>query len=198
MVSSLIGRCCCWLLRASARSVCRVAALVSVMARRLGSPSYRRRFASPKGMEAAPNPLQTARIPAARIAQCLLHPGEPSDFNRCARMVSGDQAGLLGRRQPVPSSPRTPIGSAPRSGGTETIIVCMSRGGPRRRGTPTLSCYRQRRRWRENDIGAAQRDPFVIAMEKAIEPVGEARNDYSIFAALSQRLGVEEAFTQGR
>src|SRR6202041_710317 len=32
------------------------------------------------GMEAAPNPLNRA-IPAARIAQCLLHPGEPYDFN---------------------------------------------------------------------------------------------------------------------
>ena len=32
------------------------------------------------GMESAPNPLNRA-IPAARIAQCLLHPGEPYDFN---------------------------------------------------------------------------------------------------------------------
>ena len=32
------------------------------------------------GMESAPNPLNRA-IPAARIADCLLHPGEPYDFN---------------------------------------------------------------------------------------------------------------------
>ena len=35
-------------------------------------------------------------------------------------------------------------------------------------------------------------------MEKAIEPVGEARNDFDILSDLSRRLGCEEAFTEGR
>jgi biotin/methionine sulfoxide reductase len=49
-----------------------------------------------------------------------------------------------------------------------------------------------------NDIGCAGRDRFVIAMGKAIEPVGEARDDFQIFCALAERLGCEEVFTQGR
>lgn len=50
-----------------------------------------------------------------------------------------------------------------------------------------------------NDIGGSSRDPFIVAMEKAIEPVGEARNDFDIFADLSRRLlGGDEAFTEGR
>ena len=42
-----------------------------------------------------------------------------------------------------------------------------------------------------NDIGGARRDRFIIAMQQAIEPVGEARNDFDIFSELAQRLGCE-------
>ncbi len=49
-----------------------------------------------------------------------------------------------------------------------------------------------------NDIGSAASDRFMIAMHKAIEPVGESRDDYSIFADLAQRLGVAQDFTEGR
>lgn len=49
-----------------------------------------------------------------------------------------------------------------------------------------------------NDIGGATRDPFILAMQKAIEPVGEARDDYAVFAALAGRLGFADAFTEGR
>jgi biotin/methionine sulfoxide reductase len=51
-----------------------------------------------------------------------------------------------------------------------------------------------------NDIGAAFAgdDRFVMAMHKAIEPVGDARNDHDIFAGLSERLGFHDAFTEGR
>ncbi len=49
-----------------------------------------------------------------------------------------------------------------------------------------------------NDIGGASRDPFILAMQQVVPPVGEARNDYDIFAALAERLGGAEAFTEGR
>ncbi len=48
-----------------------------------------------------------------------------------------------------------------------------------------------------NDIGGASRDPYILAMHKLVEPVGEARNDFDIFAGLARRLGAEEAFTEG-
>ena len=40
-----------------------------------------------------------------------------------------------------------------------------------------------------DDIGYGSREPFLIAMKKAREPVGEARDDYWIFSELAQRLG---------
>jgi biotin/methionine sulfoxide reductase len=49
-----------------------------------------------------------------------------------------------------------------------------------------------------NDIGCARRDPFIIAMQQAVAPIGQARNDFDIFKDLAKRLGCAEAFTQGR
>lgn len=49
-----------------------------------------------------------------------------------------------------------------------------------------------------DDIGCSARDRFMIAMKRAIDPVGEARDDYDIFTALSDRLGTRERFTEGR
>ncbi len=48
------------------------------------------------------------------------------------------------------------------------------------------------------DIGGAPVDDHLFAMEAVIPPVGEARNDFDIFAGLSERLGVGEVFTEGR
>ena len=48
------------------------------------------------------------------------------------------------------------------------------------------------------DIGYSSHDPLMVAMHRIADPYGEARDDYDIFAALSRRLGVEEAFTEGR
>ena len=49
-----------------------------------------------------------------------------------------------------------------------------------------------------DDIGYGSREPYLIAMKKAREPIGEARDDYSIFAELAQRLGQGESYTEGR
>jgi biotin/methionine sulfoxide reductase len=49
-----------------------------------------------------------------------------------------------------------------------------------------------------NDVGSSSKDRFILAMEKLIEPVGEARNDFDILSRLADRLGVREAFTEGR
>ncbi len=46
------------------------------------------------------------------------------------------------------------------------------------------------------DLGDAE--TFLVASDAAIEPVGDARDDYDIFAALAHRLGFGEAFTEGR
>ncbi len=49
-----------------------------------------------------------------------------------------------------------------------------------------------------SDIGGTSRDPHVFYMQKLIDPVGQARNDFDIFADLARRLNFEEAFTEAR
>ncbi len=48
------------------------------------------------------------------------------------------------------------------------------------------------------DIAMSKLDPVIVAMRKAIEPVGEARDDYEIFAGIARQMGCEDAFTEGR
>ena len=48
-----------------------------------------------------------------------------------------------------------------------------------------------------NDIGGSSRDPFLFAMQRAIEPYAQARNDFEIFGALAERLGVRTAYDDG-
>jgi biotin/methionine sulfoxide reductase len=49
-----------------------------------------------------------------------------------------------------------------------------------------------------DDIGYGSREPFLIAMKKAREPIGESRDDYWIFSELSRRLGKGDVYTEGR
>lgn len=48
------------------------------------------------------------------------------------------------------------------------------------------------------DIGAGSANPLLTPMQKLVEPYGEARDDYEIFCALSERLGCLDAFSEGR
>ncbi|MGI5130053.1 molybdopterin-dependent oxidoreductase [Pseudonocardia sp. CA-107938] len=49
-----------------------------------------------------------------------------------------------------------------------------------------------------DDIGAGRYDPVMTAMHRLVDPPGQARDDHAIFAALAERLGVGELFTEGR
>ena len=48
------------------------------------------------------------------------------------------------------------------------------------------------------DIALTPKDPYQMAMDQAIEPVGEARSDHDILRGIAAEMGVEEAFTEGR
>ena len=49
-----------------------------------------------------------------------------------------------------------------------------------------------------NDIGYASGEGHFVAMRKAVEPLGESRDDFTIFSDLAERLGARDAFTEGR
>jgi biotin/methionine sulfoxide reductase len=49
-----------------------------------------------------------------------------------------------------------------------------------------------------NDLSMTHWEQTIVAMQKAIEPVGESRHDYDVFTGLAERLGAADAFTEGR
>lgn len=49
-----------------------------------------------------------------------------------------------------------------------------------------------------NDIGATSMDRFMVAMQKALDPPGQARHDFDIFSDLADRMGVGDAFHENR
>ena len=49
-----------------------------------------------------------------------------------------------------------------------------------------------------NDIGSGRADKRIVAMHRAVAPVGAARSDHDIFCGLAERFGKRDAFTEGR
>ena len=139
----------------------------------------------------------TAYIPVARIADMLLNPGETIDYNGAARDLSRHPPGLLGRRQPVPPPPGPQPAGRGLAPARDGHRATSPGGTPLARVTPTSSCRRPRR-WSATTSAAPRASGHLFAMHRAIDPVGEARNDYDIFAGLAGRLGFENAFTEGR
>jgi biotin/methionine sulfoxide reductase len=148
----------------------------------------------PPGIEVLSNPLGRA-IPVARIADCLLHPGERYDYNGKSdnypdiRLVYWAGGNPFHHHQDINRLRRA--WQRP-----ETIIVHEPWWTATARhadivlpATTTLE---------RNDIGAAHRGAHVVAMQQAIAPVGEAQSDYAIFSALAQRVGCEAAYTEER
>lgn len=149
---------------------------------------------NPPSLSGGKNPINYA-IPAARIADALMEPGKVIDFN--GKKITYPDIKLiywaggnpfhhhqdLNRLLEGWQKPDTVIVHEPWWTATarHADIVLPA--------TTTLE---------RNDIGSNGRDPYLSVMEKAIEPVGEARNDFDILSDLSRQLGCEEEFTEGR
>jgi biotin/methionine sulfoxide reductase len=145
-------------------------------------------------MDTLANPLGRA-IPAARITDCLLHPGETYDFNgrkgtypeiRLVYWAGGNPFHHHQDTNRLRIAWRRP----------ETIIVHEPWWtATARHADIVLPATTSLER---NDIGCAPRDSFVITMQQAIEPVGDARSDFAIFSELARRLGCDAVYTEGR
>jgi biotin/methionine sulfoxide reductase len=145
-------------------------------------------------MDTLANPLGRA-IPAARITDCLLHPGESYDFNgrkgtypdiRLVYWAGGNPFHHHQDTNRLRTAWRRP----------ETIVVHEPWWtATARHADIVLPATTSLER---NDIGCAPRDSFVITMQRAIEPVGDARSDFAIFSELARRLGCYAAYSEGR
>jgi biotin/methionine sulfoxide reductase len=135
-------------------------------------------------------------IPVARIADMLLNPGERFDFN--GRRLSYPETKLVYWAGGNPFHHHQDLNRLRMAfARPETVVVHDSvwTASARRADIvlpATITLERE-------DIGGAAGDPLLVAMHRAVAaPFGEARDDYDIFSALAERLGIAEAFTEGR
>jgi biotin/methionine sulfoxide reductase len=131
----------------------------------------------------------------ARISDALLHPGEPYDFNGekrtypDLRLVYWSGGNPFHHHQDLNRLVRA-------FRRPETIIVNdiwwtqMARHADIVFPATTVL--------EREDVSMTHWEPLIVAMRKAVEPVGQARDDYAIFSGLARRMGVEAAFTEGR
>jgi len=146
-------------------------------------------------MEVPANPIAGRAIPVARVIDMLERPGATIDFN--GRRITYPEIRLVYWAGGNPFHHVQDLNRAAAAWSRpETIIVHEPWWTPTaRRADVVLPATTTAER---SDIGGNSRDPFAFFMDRLIEPVGEARDDFAIFADLAGRLGCREAFTEGR
>ncbi|WP_156418014.1 molybdopterin-dependent oxidoreductase, partial [Aureimonas sp. AU4] len=157
----------------------------------MGNP----RFETPLfGLPVGPNPVGIA-IPVARVADLLLNPGDTVRFD--GREITYPDIRLVYWAGGNPFHHHQDLNRLRKAfRRPETVIVNEGFWTATARHADivfpaTVAAERE-------DIGGSSRDPFILAMHKLVEPAGEARNDFAIFAGLAERLGSRDAFTGGR
>ena len=136
-----------------------------------------------------------AFIPVARIADMLLQPGEPFDYN--GQRLSYPHIRLAYWAGGNPFHHHQDINRLCQAfHRLDTLIVHETAWtATAKHADIVLPCTMTLER---EDIGAAPTDPLMVAMHRIAEPTGLARDDYDIFADLADRLDRREAFTEGR
>jgi biotin/methionine sulfoxide reductase len=155
--------------------------------------SGRKAFSGPRFSQGA-NPIKDF-IPVARVVDMLLNPGAAFDYNGQQRqypdirLVYWAGGNIFHHHQDLNRLLRA--WQKP-----ETIIVHEQFWTAQAKYAdivlPATTALER------NDIGSSASDRFMIAMQQAIEPVGESRDDYSILAEVARRLGFADTFTEGR
>ncbi|MDA0977334.1 MAG: molybdopterin-dependent oxidoreductase [Proteobacteria bacterium] len=134
-------------------------------------------------------------VPVARIADMLLHPGQPYSFNgesRCypdIRMIYWAGGNPFHHHQDLNrlalawQKPETVVCH-------ELVWTATARHADI--VLPIASSLER------EDIGGAPNEDILVAMKQVLPSFDEARTDYAVFSGLAQRLGAGDAFTEGR
>jgi biotin/methionine sulfoxide reductase len=134
-------------------------------------------------------------IPVARIADLLLHGGEQYDYD--GRRLTYPEIHLVYWAGGNPFHHHQDLNRLAEAWRVPDTTICHEPfwNALARHCDIVLPATTPLER---NDVGGSGDDDFLFWMEKVIDPVAEARNDYDIFSELSRRLGVDERFTEGR
>lgn len=141
-----------------------------------------------------PNPVQTF-IPVAAVTDMLLHPGRPFDYNglqltypdiKCVYWAGGNP---FHHHQNIPRLRRG-------LSRVDTVVVhdpywtAMAKHADI--VVPSTTAYER------EDYSGSRNDPLLVAMPALAPPYADARDDYTTFSALAERLGFGARFTEGR
>ncbi|WP_094285708.1 molybdopterin guanine dinucleotide-containing S/N-oxide reductase [Mycobacterium lehmannii] len=140
------------------------------------------------------NPVRTF-IPVAAISDLLLRPGEPFDYNGQRlvfpdiRLVYWAGGNPFHHHQNIPRLRRA-------LGRVDTLVVhepywtAMAKHADI--VVPSTTSFER------DDYSGSRNDPMLMAMPKLAEPFAQSRDDYATFAALADRLGFGDQFTESR
>lgn len=134
-------------------------------------------------------------IPVARIADMLLNPGTPFDYN--GERLIYPNIKLVYWAGGNPFHHHQDLNRLRKAfAEVETLVVHeIAWTATARHADIVLPCTMTLER---EDIGGAPTDPLMIAMHKLAEPFGQSCDDFEIFSDLAKRLGKERDFTEGR
>lgn len=140
------------------------------------------------------NPVRTY-IPVSRIADMMLHPGDEYTYD--GRILRYPDIKLVYWAGGNPFHAHPDLKRLREAfGRVDTFVVQDSVWTATARHADivlpaTLSIER-------DDMGAAITESMLVPMKQLIPPYGEARDDYWILQQLAQRLGCDEAFSEGK
>ena len=140
------------------------------------------------------NPV-ASYIPVARIAEMLTNPGSTIDYN--GKQITFPDARIIYWCGGNPFHHHQDLNRFVEAWQRpDTVIVHEPWWNSLARHAdivfPATTALERR------DIGASSTDNAVFPMNKVIDVVGNARNDYEIFSGLADRLGVREVYTENR
>jgi trimethylamine-N-oxide reductase (cytochrome c) len=148
------------------------------------------------GISSGENPVKSA-LPFERVADMLLRPNEPFDYNgqtltypdiKMIYWAGGNPLTHLWQTSKVIDAWRRP----------ETIVVADPFWTATARFAdivlPATTTFERN----DIELSGAYSRKFIVGMHKAIEPVGEAWNDYDIMRGIARRLGFEDKFTENK
>ncbi len=150
----------------------------------------------PSGLGIGKNPVNVS-VPVARFVDMLLGPGQTIDFN--GKQITFPDIKLVywaGGNPFVHHQDTNRLIKAWQR--PETIIVNEPWWTPTAKFADIVLPAATTVERNDIDAGGFYASRYLVAMVKAIEPVGQSRGDYDIFSDLADRLGFRAQYTQGR
>jgi len=150
----------------------------------------------PTGLGIGKNPVDIG-VPVARFVDMMLSPGQTIDFN--GKKITFPDVKLVYWAGGNPFTHHQDTNRLVKAWQRpETIIVNEPWWTPTAKFADIVLPASTTLERNDVDAGGFYADRYLVAMVKAIEPVGQSRGDYDIFSDLADAFGFRAQYTQGR